>query len=361
MENRTFRILIVDDNLKNLQITGKVLRDEGYQISVASSGANALLQVKGFDPDLILLDIMMPEMDGFEVMEKLKADEYSARIPVIFLTARNQTEDLAMAFKSGGVDFVNKPFVKEELLARVGTHVELYESRRRILDMNRTRDKLYSVIAHDIRSPFSAIIQTLELLTEDNELGQQEFKVLLGMLYERSQRTYELLTNLLDWTKIKSGKISITKRKLRLADIIVYNLLLTSQAAEVKQIKVESTVSDSFIVFVDENSINAIIRNLISNAIKFTQHAGNIEISAFIEDDKATIRISDSGIGMSETDIKKIFFEDKHLTTYGTDNESGSGLGLFLVKDLVSLNSGSIRAESIPKSGTSFFVSFPIE
>jgi signal transduction histidine kinase len=302
----------------------------------------------------------MPEMDGFEVIEKLKQDKHSEQIPVIFLTARNQTEDLVRSFEAGGVDFINKPFIKEELLARVRTHVELYESRRKIIDMNRTRDKLYSVIAHDIRSPFSAIIQTLELLTENKEMSHEDSLVLLGMLYERSQRTYELLNNLLDWTRIKSGRICINKRNVRLDDAIVYNFLLLAQSATTKQIKMKSLVKEGLLVYVDEKSLNTIIRNLLTNAIKFTHHGGEIEIDASKEKDEVIIVVRDNGVGISDKNIATLLTENNYLSTYGTNNESGSGLGLFLVNDLVSLNSGKIRVESSPETGTCFYIIFPI-
>lgn len=360
MDARVFKILIVDDNLKNLQITGKVLRDEGYQISVASSGANAIMQVAEFKPDLILLDIMMPEMDGFEVMEKLKAAELTAYIPVIYLTARNQTEDLVSAFKSGGVDFINKPFVKEELLARVRTHVELYESRRRIIDMNQTRDKLYAVIAHDIRAPFSAIIQTLELFNENAELSKAEFNRLLGMLYERSIKTYDLLTNLLDWTRVKSGKINLRKVSLSISDLVDYNVVLLSQAAEMKQIDITNTIDPTIKINIDENSLSTIIRNLINNAIKFTPNGGKILISVDLDHEFVTINVSDTGVGMSPKSIRKIFSENKHLSTYGTDNEPGTGLGLFLVKDLVFINQGLVEVKSEIGVGTTFSLCFPV-
>ncbi|HEY4785580.1 MAG TPA: response regulator, partial [Bacteroidales bacterium] len=150
MDNKKDLILIVDDNLKNLEVLTKILKEEGFLISLAQDGGEALDQLNNITPDLILLDIMMPEMNGLEVCRRIKQNDKLKEIPVIFVTAKNQTEDLVEGFKAGGVDYISKPFQRDELLVRIKNHLELTGSRKRIIALNRTRDKIYSIIAHDI-------------------------------------------------------------------------------------------------------------------------------------------------------------------------------------------------------------------
>ena len=180
MKNSGKFILIVDDNLKNLQLTATLLKGEGYLLSLAEDAGSALAQLESFVPDLILLDVMMPGIDGFELCRIIKKNEKFREIPVIFLTAKNQAEDLADGFNAGGVDYLSKPFNRLELLMRVKNHLELSHSRKKILEMNKTRDKLYSIIAHDIRSPFSSITLTVSAIANGYlEPDSEDFKEII--------------------------------------------------------------------------------------------------------------------------------------------------------------------------------------
>jgi|AntAceMinimDraft_14_1070370.scaffolds.fasta_scaffold05467_3 signal transduction histidine kinase len=360
MKKSPNKVLIVDDNLKNLQITGKILKDQGYIISVASSGPLALIQLDEFSPDLILLDIMMPDMSGFEVIAKIKENSKFDDVPVIFLTAKNQVEDLISCFEAGAVDFITKPFIKEELMMRVKTHLDLFWSKKQIVEMNATRDKLYSIIAHDIRAPFGGIIQTLNLITEGVVKSNSPFFMeMINLLSKRSSNTFALLNNLLEWTKLKSNKIPITPKLLNLSTIAQYNIQLLNNLARSKDIEIKLEIDSNIDAFVDELSLNTIFRNLLSNAIKFTPNNGLINIFAFQETRSTTIVFADNGIGISEEDINRIFVEDKYHSTCDSGNVQGSGLGLFLVKDFTEINNGSIKVESIINKGTNIFVTLP--
>ena len=160
MQSTAKHILIVDDQMKNLELTANILQGEGFRISLAQHGEKALELLKSQTPDLILLDVMMPGLSGLETCRRIKQLPALKDIPVIFLTAKNQSEDLVEGFEAGGVDYIIKPFRKQELIVRVKNHIELADSRNRILQMNKTRDKLYGIIAHDLRSPLSGITQT---------------------------------------------------------------------------------------------------------------------------------------------------------------------------------------------------------
>src|SRR5262249_11632109 len=161
------RILVVDDVVQNLQVVGTMLRNEGYDVMPASSGPQALERVRVRLPDLILLDLMMPEMDGLEVCRRLKADPQNRQIPIIFLTASNEMEHLVKGFEAGAVDYVTKPFNGAELLARVRTHLELKLARERLREMNDEKNEFMGIAAHDLRNPLSAIRGYAEMMLED--------------------------------------------------------------------------------------------------------------------------------------------------------------------------------------------------
>lgn len=361
MPNSGEYILIVDDNIKNLQLTATILKDDGYIISLAQNAKDALTQLNQLIPDLILLDIMMPVMDGFELCRIIKQNEKLGEVPVIFLTAKNQTEDLADGFKAGGVDYITKPFIREELLIRVKNHIELSASRKKILEMNKTRDKLYSIIAHDIRSPFSSITLAINTIASGYlKAGSDDFIEIMKHLEHTTNETSMLLDNLLAWTKRQSETIPLSPQMLSIYPLIMECVQLLQGNADFKKISVNVKISDEIIAFCDEISMYAVFRNLIFNAIKFTPENGIIDISASINSDFVQVSVKDTGIGISEEIIRKIFIKNEHYTTPGTNREQGSGLGLYIIKDFVEKNRGRIEVISTPTSGTEILIFLPL-
>src|SRR6266487_5935775 len=181
------RILVVDDITKNLQIVGTMLRNAGYEVMPTTSGAQALERVRVQLPDLILLDLMMPEMDGLEVCHRLKADPLTQQIPVIFLTASNEMEYLVKGFEAGAVDYVTKPFNPPELLARVRTHLELKHARERLREMNNEKNEFMGIAAHDLRSPLNAVKGYSEMILEDAAIGRENAE-LIQRIHEAATR-----------------------------------------------------------------------------------------------------------------------------------------------------------------------------
>ncbi len=359
--NNTVYILAVDDNQENLRIISNFLKDEGYKIALAMEGMSALKILENTEIDLILLDVMMPVMDGFEVCKRVKANPKTKDIPVIFLTAKNQTEDLVTGFKAGAVDYIIKPFKRDELLMRVKNHVELSVARKKIIEMNRTRDKLYSIIAHDIRSPFAAIEQTIDAIANGYiKAGSDDFDTIFQLLKQKTNETSTLLNNLLEWTKLHSENISLSPAIINIHTILFECIQLLKGNAINKSIIIDLNIPENMPAYFDEVTIHTAFRNIISNAIKFTPDNGKITIDAENENDFVRITIKDSGIGMSESKINEIFNKNKHVSTPGTKNEMGTGLGLFLVKDFVEQNNGKIIVESEINIGTTFSVFLPL-
>lgn len=349
-------ILIVDDNPMNLLLTSKILESYGYKSITADSGREALAILQQETIALILLDISMPEMDGYEVCEIIRSNDKWVNIPVVFLTANTLTDDLVKGFRVGGVDYITKPFKSEELIARVGTHIELSESRRKIIEMNESRDKLYSIIAHDIRSPLSAIQQTIDAIDQGYfDPASEDFNEIIHHLNIRTRETNTLLTSLLQWTRMQDSKLTIDLRQTDVSLLIISCIELLNANATQKNITISYTPQHED-VWCDEVSMHTVFRNLISNAIKFSHEGGVINIDTVSEDDRVLVSISDQGIGMTPEVVDKIFNKNKHYSSSGTHNEQGTGLGLMLVKDFVQKNKAELEVDSEPGIGTTITV-----
>lgn len=358
--NNKKHILIVDDNKENLKVVSNFLKERDYQIVLALNGNSALDLLQQYKIDLILLDIMMPEMNGFDVCRQLKSNDATRGIPVVFLTAKNEAEDIVEGFKTGGVDYITKPFNKQELHARVQNHLELAESKRIILEMNNTRDYLYSIIAHDLRSPFAGIVTTIDALENGYlDVNSNDFKEIISGLSKTTKETSALLDNLLEWTRLQSSNITLEPKNNLLLPLVLECVNQYAEKAAAKNIEIKTEINENLSAFFDARTILTVIRNLFSNAIKFTPELGEICIRA-MQKEMLKISITDSGIGMDKEIIQQIFNDNRTITTPGTQNEKGSGLGLMLVKDFVKNNNGKIDIDSTPGKGTTFNIYLPL-
>ena len=361
MREKIFKILIVDDVPKNIQVIGNMLRKEKYDISFAKNGFEALKRAGRNDFDLILLDIMMPEMDGFEVCRKLKSDENTRDIPVIFLTAKTDIESIMKGFETGAVDYVTKPFNAAELVARVKTHLELRRSKEDLKKTNRSKDKFFSIIAHDLKNPLSGFLNITEVLTSHySSFKDDEKQEFINILHKTSKQLYSLLENLLQLSRAQTGRIDYAPRITDLNEIITININLLKASASKKEITLINNIPERTIIFVDNNMITTVFRNLLSNAIKFSYPGSHVDISCEKDDEEIRIFVKDYGIGMNKKDMKKLFKIDQSLCKKGTANEKGTGIGLLLCKEFITRNHGRISANSEEGKGTTFIVSLPV-
>ena len=360
MEDNKNIILVVDDNEQNLSILGNVLMSIGYEVVPASSGKEALESIAELLPDLILLDIMMPEMDGYEVCKIIKNDENTKEIPIIFLTAKIETEDIVKAFEYGAVDYVTKPFRKEELLARVKTHLELRRSLKAEQELVKMKDKLLSIIGHDLRGPIGTFMMMLETVTdESNQFSVDKIMEYLNKMKGVSKSTYQLLENLLTWARSQRKLIEYHRTEIKILTLVEHSLKVLGESAKNKSISLSHKIEPELTVYCDENTISTVIRNLISNSLKFTEDGGYISVFGNNIDGFVQISINDTGIGMSESNLRKLFRQDQIFTKLGTNGEKGTGLGLLLCKDFVEGNGGKIWVESEEGKGTTFYFTLP--
>ncbi len=357
--DRDAKILIVDDVPENLRVLGQILDTRNYEVSFAMDGQQAIESAKADMPDLILLDINMPVMDGYQACLELKANPKTKAIPVIFLTAKNETEDLVKGFDYGAVDYVTKPFSSKELLQRVKTHIELKQSKEDLEQSIAEKNKFFSIIAHDLRTPFNALIGFSNLLLIDDDVDQEEKEQFIKIINDTSKKGLGLLENLLLWASSQTGRMEHKPELFSLKTVVddVVNLLYAS--AVHKQVEIKVLVDQAVEIYADRQAINTVLRNLLSNALKYTYAKGLVIIQAVQNEKFVRISVSDNGLGMPDSVQQDLFKYDKKVVKKGTDNENGSGLGLLLCKELTEQNKGKISLKSVLGEGTAFFIDLP--
>lgn len=363
MDSGSASILVVDDEEKNQELIEGIFDPLGYTIQTASSGVEALDSLSGTRPDLILLDIMMPGMDGFEVCGIVKENPRFAEIPVIFLTARTDQESLVDAFECGAVDYIQKPFNVPELIARVRNHLSLSRARAKLKIENATKDKFFLIISHDLKNPFNSILMNTNLLKNRfSKLDDVMKEQLIDGIHSSVEQTYSLLDNLLEWAKSRAGKLDIIRESFDIHKTASDVITLFAAQMEDKRITVKNHISFGTRAFADLHMITLVFRNLISNALKFSDEGGEVEVRCEdASDDFWRISVTDRGVGIEKEDLQCLFRLDVHHTTYGTRKEKGAGLGLILCQEFISLNGGEITVRSTPGQFTEFSFTLPKE
>ena len=365
-----YSILVVDDVISNVLLLKVLLAAQKFNVITASNGMEAIDITKKQQPDLILLDVMMPGMSGFEVAQKLKNDPEVQHIPIIFLTALNSTADIVTGFKVGANDFISKPFNKEELVIRVSHQISLIAAKRIILqkteELKKTiqgRDKMYSVIAHDLRSPLGSIKMVLNMFVmtmSPQMIGEEQYEM-LDSANKSTEELFTLLDNLLKWTKTQTGRLTVVFQDFELVKSISGVLEIFSLVSSSKNIELIFDSNEEINVRGDIDIVKTITRNLLSNAIKFSFSGSKIIIEVKKIDNMAVVSVKDFGKGMSQEEQQKLFNSETHFSKYGTNNEEGSGLGLLLCKDFATKNRGDLWLQSEEGKGSTFFFSVPLK
>lgn len=360
-------ILIVDDVEENIKVLGHILKINQYKISVALSAREALTHLSANLPDLILLDVMMPDMNGFELCEKLKNDEKTRHIPVIFVTAKFQQEDIMIGFDLGAEDYIVKPFNPSELLARVNVHLELKKSRdlikaqnKELLDLNESKNKFFSIIAHDIRNPVSSIYGFSELLEHNYAVMQEEERrESIHILFQSVAQLKEMIEHLLEWGKMQMNMIDFNPQYCNVKEMAQMVFHYLAVQAEVKKIRFQESLPWDAEIYADPNMLKSILSNLISNAVKFSKHTGVVSLEFNETETSWEIKVSDQGTGMSEETKTRLFKLETHVSRRGTEGEKGAGIGLILSNEFAAKHGGKIVVESKLNEGSSFIVVLP--
>ncbi|UII77093.1 hybrid sensor histidine kinase/response regulator [Flagellimonas sp. HMM57] len=362
-------ILAVDDEQLNLELLRFILERNNYIFEGTSDDDYFFESLKKRKPDLILLDIIMPRIEGFELCEKVKKIPAYKDIPIIFLTGKVNVTDKIKGFEVGGVDYVTKPFNEKELIARIQTHVELIRAKNQIAEQaknlkqsNELKDRMFSIIGHDLRSPLSAAKLKMDFIMrgiinpkDENFLDETVFDLLKTM-----DEALNLLQNLLGWAKSESNQIQMIPEKLNLNNLVDQTIRLLKLGSDHKRIKIQNNVAEEIHSFSDNNMIKTVLRNILSNAIKFTPVDGIIKINSKLVKDNVVIEIEDNGNGIPKEDIDKILNPNEHFSKLGTEKEPGTGLGLVLCQSFVEKNHGTLRIRSEVGKGSTFYFDLPL-
>ena len=364
MINNRPGILIVDDIPSNIQIIGNILKEYDYDIEFATNGKEALdwLETRMFD--LVLLDIMMPGMDGFEVCEKIIHGKLDHKPGVIFITAKSDMDSIVKGLELGAVDYIVKPFHKKELLARIRIHLTILQQRYELQQANVFKSKLLSVIGHDLKDPIGSLKSYVDIYLELHPEVDDHIKEFMHEVSGISENAFILLENLLSWAKSQTGTIAFTPKLTDLKIIVSDSISLLANLAKKKNIHLSANIPENTMVYCDAELISAVVRNLISNAIKFSYQDGKVKIrirKEFLsEKNMLVVTVEDTGVGISKKNQQLLFGKDFHFTTYGTGNEKGSGLGLKICREFIEINGGKIWVESKENKGTVFSFSLPL-
>lgn len=385
-DTQKFNILIVDDNPKNIQVLGNILRRENYNVEFAVNGKQAINRINDEEFDLLLLDVMMPIMNGIEACKEIRKTRAADELPIIFLTAKSERSDILDGFSAGAQDYIVKPFDSQELLSRVGTHLELKHKKEQLLAKNKelnhanqllkksekklqemvaTKDLFFSIIAHDLKTPFFVLSSHSELLVKHIENTQSmttDSKLLetAKALNTVSKNGKSMLNNLLQWALSQTGKLNFFPEEININSYIEHTVESFSSTAGLKKISIFFFPQEKHFVSVDKHMLDTIFVNLITNAIKFTHENGKIEITTACENGFVDISIKDSGVGIKKTNISNLFKIENKTKSIGTNGEEGSGLGLILCKEFANANGGDINVDSTEGVGSCFTVRLPV-
>lgn len=359
------RIMIVDDEPANLDFLQDTLSHSGYQLSVFPSGELALRATENQIPDLVLLDILMDGMNGYEVCRRFKSNEELRDIPIIFLSALSGTDDIVKGFEHGAVDYVTKPFHKREVMARVQTHLALHEANRRTREAARLleqkdqlRDQLVHMIVHDMRAPLQMIIGYLDLLQDSQSEWTSDQMDYIGRALSGVRLLHGMAMDLLHADRIDEGSVSLHIEKASAREMI--DLTIDSYIVPEDRVRIDLEVQEGLSLDCDRNLVVRIFANLLINALKYSNSSERVSIRAFEMDGMFEFHVADRGPGIPEELQDKVFEKYSVVLHQDIDSSKSIGIGLCFCRLATEAHGGEIGVRSRDGEGSVFFVRLPV-
>jgi len=364
------KILIADDDRLNIRILAGILKREGWVIAEADNGEKALARYAEVQPDLVLLDVMMPGIDGFETCRRLKQTYADKCAPIIFITAKNDSDDVVAGLSAGGVDYLPKPFNAKEVVARMRTHLQnqrLVAEQQRLVEQlsraNSAKNRFLGMAAHDLRNPLASIRGLAEFL-RDGVVGQlnTEQLDLVTTIHGASQSMLEMVNDLLDVATIEAGELKVALADVDLGELIAKSVMLTNIEAAKKSTKVVlQSAPGRNVVMLDPAKMKQVVDNLLSNAVKYSPPGSTVTVLVERDDATArsTFRVRDQGPGIPANERDKLFKDFGRLSVQPTGGEKSTGLGLAICRKIVEAHHGTIEADNLPDRGCEFRVTLP--
>ena len=362
-QNYKPKILVVDDeSTHQLAILDAIeAYEKDYELLSAFNGKEAFEIALKEKPQLIITDWEMPEMDGLAFIQELKKDRRLSDIPVIMCTGiMTSSENLQHALEAGANDYIRKPIDEIELLARINAKLHLAEKFAQIKQLNATKDQIFSVISHDLRGPVGTFKGLVELMLANiHKYPLDKLEEIAYLLNKQCSSVYTVLENLLSWARSQQDKTKYSPAKYNLADVVAEELSIYEVLAQQKGLVLEHHIPKTMTATFDRDLIASVFKNLLNNAIKFSYEGGVITVDVNEGDQFHTIKVSDQGLGIKPEVLAKLFDKTTFVTTFGTKNEKGSGLGLKLCREFVEMHNGKIWVESEVGKGSQFYFTLP--
>jgi two-component system, sensor histidine kinase and response regulator len=351
----SFRVLVVDDQSSNIQVVGNILGKLGYEIVPATDGATAMKRIALRAPDLILMDVIMPGLSGFEVCRQIRENTAWKDIPVIFVSAADDKELVVRAFDEGGVDYVTKPFNHAELLSRVRTHLMLKAARDRLYQLAEDKDELMGILAHDLKNHLSGMQLSAQLLKERMDLAANpKTDRLVNNMCQSTSQLLGFVKEFLANASVDHG-FQLQRQRVNLAESITSVVQEYQEAAARKSLQFHLVLPpEDTHVYADNTALNQVLDNLVSNAVKFSFPERHIHIAVRPDDEFIECIIRDEGPGFTLEDKQRMFRRYGRLSARPTGGEPSTGLGLSIVKKLVLEMGGEVVCESEPGQGAAF-------
>lgn len=363
------KILIVDDDRMNIRILSGILRKQGYVLAEADSGETALEVYPTFRPNLVLLDVVMPGINGFETCRALKRQYRDDCAPIVFITAKNQSEDVIEGLSAGGVDYLPKPFQTREVVARIRTHLHsqmLAEQQKMLVEelsaANAAKNKFLGMAAHDLRNPLASIRGLAEFL-RDGVVGEltPDQRDLVNTIHDASQSMLTMVNELLDVATIEAGELRMQPQKHDLAELIEKAVYLANIDAAKKGTHIDFLQPpERPQPVMDAAKIQQVVDNLLSNAVKYSPPGSKITVTLASDDRECRVGVQDQGPGIPENERDKLFKDFGRLSAQPTGGEKSTGLGLAICRKIMEAHRGSIAAENLSGGGCEFRITLPL-